>query len=79
MIKTFKSIMIGGSLLAAVTTTASAELETEIYAGYHSIYEFRGVELGDDGLFDAGVDLTFDLGNDFSRFLWIRWRRLRRS
>ena len=52
--------------MAAVSTTASAGLETEVYAGYHSIYEFRGLELGDDGLIDVGIDLTFDLGSDFS-------------
>jgi len=60
-----KSILVGSSLLAAAST-AQAELETEIYAGYHSIYEFRGVEFGDDGLFDVGLDLTYDLGGGFS-------------
>ena len=66
MKNTFKSMMIGGGLLAAAAAPASAGLETELYTGYHSIYEFRGVELGDDGLWDVGVDLTYDLGNGFS-------------
>lgn len=60
-----KSILIGGTMLAAATS-AQAELETEIYTGFHSAYEFRGVEFGDDGLFDAGIDLTYDLGSGFS-------------
>lgn len=59
-----KSILVGGTMLAA-TSASQAELETEIYAGYHSIYEFRGVDFGDD-LFDAGIDFTYDLGDGFS-------------
>ncbi len=55
--------MIGGSILIAVP--AYAEVEFEVHAGYHSIYEFRGVDFGDD-LIEAGVDFSTDLGNDFS-------------
>lgn len=44
---------------------AYAELETEIHAGYHTIYEFRGVDFGDD-LYEAGIDLSYDLGGGFS-------------
>jgi hypothetical protein len=58
MNNTIKSLMIGGSLLAA--TPAFAGIETEIHAGYHSIYEFRGVDLGDD-LLEAGIDLSYEL------------------
>ena len=63
MNNTITSIMIGGSMLAAVP--ASAEVEFEVHTGYHSIYEFRGVDLGDD-LIEGGVDFSTDLGNDFS-------------
>ena len=63
MKNTIKSIMIGGSMLAAVS--ASAELETEIHAGYHSIYEFRGVDLGDD-LYEAGIDVSYELSEGLS-------------
>lgn len=50
-------------MLAA--TSAHAELETEIHAGYHSIYEFRGIDFGDD-LYEAGIDLSYDLGGGFA-------------
>ena len=55
--------MIGGSILAAAP--AYAELETEIHAGYHSIYEFRGVDFGDD-LFEGGIDLSYELADGLS-------------
>lgn len=57
---TLKSLLIGGSLLTA--TTAFAEIEAELYTGYHSIYEFRGVDLGDD-LVDVGLDLNYELAD----------------
>ena len=57
--------MIGGSLLAAAATTASAEVEFEIYAGYHEIYEFRGVDFGDD-MVDGGFELSTELANGIS-------------
>ena len=60
---TIKSLLIGGSLLTA--TSAFAEIEAEIYTGYHSIYEFRGVDLGDD-LVDTGVDLSYELAEGLS-------------
>ncbi len=60
---TIKSLIIGGSLLT--TTTAFAEIEAEIYTGYHSIYEFRGVDFGDD-LVDVGVDLNYELADGLS-------------
>ncbi len=63
MKNTIKSIMIGGSLLAA--TPAFAGIETEIHAGYHSIYEFRGVDFGDD-LFEAGIDFSYELSEGLS-------------
>jgi len=58
-----KSLLIGSSMLAA--TSAHAELETEIHAGYHGIYEFRGVDFGDN-LYEGGIDLSYDLGSGFS-------------
>ena len=60
---TIKSLLIGGSLLTA--TSAFAEIEAEIYTGYHSIYEFRGVDLGDD-LVDVGLDLNYALAEGLS-------------
>ena len=60
---TLKSLLIGGSLLTA--TTAFAEIEAELYTGYHSIYEFRGVDLGDD-LVDVGLDLNYELAEGLS-------------
>ena len=58
-----KSLIAGCSLVAA--TSASAEIETSIHAGYHSNYEFRGVDLG-DSLTTAGIDASKDLGGGFS-------------
>ena len=60
---TIKSLLIGGSLLTA--TSAFAEIEAELYTGYHSIYEFRGVDLGDD-LVDIGLDLNYELAEGLS-------------
>ena len=60
---TIKSLLIGGSLLTA--TSAFAEIEAELYTGYHSIYEFRGVDLGDD-LVDVGLDLNYELAEGLS-------------
>ena len=60
---TIKSLLIGGSLLTA--TYAFAEIEAELYTGYHSIYEFRGVDLGDD-LVDIGLDLNYELAEGLS-------------
>lgn len=57
--------MIGGGLLAAAVVPAQAEVEFEVHAGYHSIYEFRGVDFGDD-LLEGGVDFSTDLGAGFS-------------
>ncbi len=56
--------MIGGSLLAVAATT-QAEVEVEIHAGYHSIYEFRGVDFGDN-LFEGGLDLSYELAEGLS-------------
>ena len=60
---TIKSLLIGGSLLTA--TSAFAEIEAELYTGYHSIYEFRGVDFGDD-LVDIGLDLNYELADGLS-------------
>lgn len=57
--------MIGGSLLAAAVTITQAEVEVEVHAGYHSIYEFRGVDFGDD-LFEGGIDFSTDLAEGLS-------------
>ncbi len=49
-----------GALAAAsalVAGNASAEVEYEIYAGYHSGYIFRGIDFGDH-LVDAGVSAS---------------------
>lgn len=50
-------------MLAAVP--AYAEVEVEVHAGYHSIYEFRGVDFGDD-LIEAGVDFSTELAEGLS-------------
>ena len=59
-----KSILAGGTLLAAAST-AQAELQVEATAGYHSIYEFRGQDLGDD-LFSGSIDVSYDLGQGYT-------------
>jgi hypothetical protein len=59
---TLQSIMMGGGLLAFTAVPASAEVEFEVHAGYHSIYEFRGVDFGDD-MIEAGVDFSTELGS----------------
>ncbi len=64
MNNTIKSIMIGGSLLA-VAAPAYAEIETSAHVGYNSIYEFRGVDLGDN-MIESGVELSTELGGGFS-------------
>ena len=46
-------------------TSAFAEIEAELYTGYHSIYEFRGVDFGDD-LADVGLDLNYELAEGLS-------------
>jgi len=63
MNNSIKSIMIGGSILAAAQV--HAEVEIEVHAGYHSIYEFRGVDYGDD-LIEGGVDLSYELAEGLS-------------
>ena len=49
--------------LAAITAlsagVASAEIEGEVYAGYASSYNFRGIELGDN-LAESGLNLSYD-------------------
>jgi|TARA_B110000908_G_scaffold172788_1_gene243309 hypothetical protein len=59
---TLKSIMMGGGLLAFTAVPASAEVEVEITTGYHSIYEWRGQDFGED-MGDAGAELSTELGN----------------
>lgn len=54
-----------GALAAASTLVAgyaSAELEGEVHVGYHNIYEFRFVDLGND-LIEAGADLGMNFGD----------------
>jgi uncharacterized protein (TIGR02001 family) len=63
MKNTITSLMIGGSLLTA--SAVHAEIEAELYTGYHSIYEFRGVDLGDD-LVDTGLELSYELSEGLS-------------
>ena len=63
MKNTFKTLLIGGSLLTA--SSAFAEIEAELYTGYHSIYEFRGFDFGDD-LVDVGLDLNYELAEGLS-------------
>ncbi|BCX49512.1 hypothetical protein HAHE_34200 [Haloferula helveola] len=53
-----------GALAAASTLVAgyaSAEIEGEVHVGYHNMYEFRFVDLGDD-LIEAGADIAADFG-----------------
>lgn len=56
-------LILSGFVLT--TASASAEIESEIHAGYHGIYEFRGVDLGDD-LYEGGIDLSYKLGSGFT-------------
>jgi len=63
MNNTTKAIILGGSLVAA--SAASAEVEVDVHAGYHSIYEFRGVDLGNN-LFTAGVNLSTEVAEDLT-------------
>ncbi|MGJ8676333.1 MAG: hypothetical protein ACSHX0_02320 [Akkermansiaceae bacterium] len=58
MNNTTKSLILGCGILAAAP--AYAGIETEVHAGYHSTYEFRGVDFGDD-LFEAGIDFNKEL------------------
>lgn len=54
-----------GALAAASTLVAgyaSAELEGEVHVGYHNMYEFRFVDLGND-LIEAGVDVAAEFGD----------------
>jgi uncharacterized protein (TIGR02001 family) len=66
-----KNTMIAGVAAFALAAPAYAALETEIHAGYHTIYEFRGVDLGDD-LYEAGIDLSYELieGLELSGGVW---------
>jgi len=50
---------------ASASVSTSSKLETEIHAGYHSIYEFRGVDFGAD-LYEAGVDFSYELAEGLS-------------
>lgn len=52
---------MNGGLLAAAAVPAAAEVEFEIHTGYHSIYEFRGVDFGDD-MAEGGIDFSTELG-----------------
>ncbi|MCH7226574.1 hypothetical protein [Haloferula sp. A504] len=54
-----------GALAAASTLVAgyaSAELEGEVHVGYHNMYEFRFVDLGQD-LIEAGADVGMTFGD----------------
>lgn len=56
-----------GALAAAsalVAGYASAEIEGEVHVGYHSMYEFRFVDLGSD-LVEAGVDLSYAISENW--------------
>lgn len=66
---TIYSLMISGAVIA--TAPSQAGIDTEIHTGFHSIYEFRGVDFGDN-LFDAGVDISTKLGGGvtFTAGLW---------
>ena len=71
MNNTTKSIILGCSAVAASVASASAEIQTEINTGYHSIYEFRGVEVGDN-LVTAGIDASTEIapGLSLSAGVW---------
>ncbi len=72
-----KSLIIGGSFLAAAPAFAGVATEIapapvaespwafEVHTGYHSIYEFRGVDFGDD-LWEAGADVSYALSDSLS-------------
>ena len=62
MNNTTKYILAVGSL---VSLSSVAQAEFEISGGYHSSYEFRGFDYGDD-LREVGIDYTKELGNGFT-------------
>lgn len=77
MNNSIKSIILGGSLLAAAPAFAGEVTEVtpapvaespwsfELHTGYHSIYEFRGVDFGDD-LWEAGADFSYAISDSLS-------------
>lgn len=69
MNNTIKTIILSSTLVAA--STVSAEIETAVHAGYHSIYEFRGVNFGDN-LSTTGIDASKEIATDltFSAGAW---------
>ncbi|NWK55428.1 hypothetical protein HW115_07380 [Verrucomicrobiaceae bacterium N1E253] len=77
MNKSIQSIILGSSLLVAAPAfagvatemppapAAESPFEFEIHTGYHSIYEFRGVDFGDD-LWEAGIDGSYAISDTLS-------------
>ena len=79
MKNSIKSLIVGSSILAASPSFAGVCVEIapecappessgvafDVSGGYHTIYEFRGAHLGDD-LFDAGLNISGDIGNGFT-------------
>lgn len=72
-----KSIILGGTVLSAVSAFAGVATETapvvappsgvefEAFVGWHSIYEFRGADYGDN-MIDAGFGLSNEFSNGYS-------------
>jgi hypothetical protein len=72
-----KSLILGGAMLSAASAFAGVATEVapvpvvespfsfELHTGYHSIYEFRGVDLGDN-LWEAGVDGSYAISDTLS-------------
>lgn len=68
-------MILGGGLLAAspafagvatdIAPVTESRFEFEIHTGYHSVYEFRGVDLGDD-LWEAGIDGSYAISDTLS-------------
>jgi len=72
-----KSIILGGTMLSAASAFAGVSteiapvvapvsgVEYEAFVGWHSIYEFRGADYGDN-MFDAGFGLSNEFSNGYS-------------
>ena len=74
-----KSLILGGSILATAPVFAGVATEVapapvpapessvafEVFGGYHTIYEFRGADFGDD-MFDAGFNVSNTFSNGIS-------------
>ncbi|MCW1924355.1 hypothetical protein OKA05_17445 [Luteolibacter arcticus] len=64
--KTVGALAAASALVAGYASAGDLEGFTgEVHVGYHSIYDFRFVDLGSD-LVEAGVDVAYALNEDWS-------------